>query len=241
MMTRRQQRGFTLRRDQRGFTLMELIIGITLMGALSAGMLMAMRNGLLTMERTNMRLDQNRRAVGALALIRRQITGTIPARGACPGRAEVPVEFFRGDGNTLLLVTSESILQGSRGYPQIARYQVRPNPDGTVRLEVVEHIYSGPPSTITHCALEQGQDGVPLVLYERLAAAHFAYYMGDPYTRQPLGWVGNWQQPYMPLAVRIELTPAVGSAPRLPMSTVTIPLRTSKEPGTPYKDEETVI
>lgn len=223
------------RRAERGFTLMELIVGITLMGAISAGMLMAMRNGLLTMERTSTRLDENRRAIGVLSLIRRQIAGTIPARGLCPG-SNVPREFFHGDGLTLLLVSSESMLQGSRGYPQIARYQVRPNPDGTVRLELFERPYAGPPSAAPDCGMGQAPvQGV--VLYDRLASVHFAYYQADPFTRRPLGWVGSWQLQYMPEAVRIEMIPAVGSTPRLPMSSITIPLRTSREPGVPYKDE----
>jgi prepilin-type N-terminal cleavage/methylation domain-containing protein len=249
MRARRQARGgFTLRHAERGFTLMELIIAITLLGMLSAGLLMAMHNGLLTMERTNARLDENRRAMGVLSLIRRQVSAMIPLKGLCPGQSagQNPVQsnrmadFFRGDGATMVFVSSESMSQGSRGYPQIVRYQFRPNPDGTVRLEAIEQVYSGAASTTMYCqpGFPQAEGmPVPVVLYGRLGAGGFAYYQVRPDTRATLGWVGGWLAPFMPAAVRIEMTPAPGNAPRLPLTSLTIPLRTSREQLTEYIDE----
>jgi prepilin-type N-terminal cleavage/methylation domain-containing protein len=243
MRARAARHCLRLRPAQRGFTLMELIIGIALMGALSAGMLMSMRNGLLTMERANARIDENRRAMGALSLIRRQVGGVIPARGLCPGQGNAPVEFFHGDGATMVLVSSESIAQGARGYPQIARYQFRSNLDGTVRLEVIEQPFGGPYSTLPYC--QPGQAGlqiqngmpVPVVLYDRLASGRFVYYWAEPFTRVTQGWLASWTLPYMPEAVRIEMALAANSTSRLPLMNITVPLRISREPGAQYKDE----
>jgi len=237
------QRGFT-RRAQRGFTLIELLVGVALMGALTAGMFMAMHSGLLTMERVNSRLVEDRRVMGALSLIRRQVSGAIPAKGLCPGQGEAPVDFFHGDGSTMVLISSESIAQGARGYPQIARYQFRPNQDGTLRLEVIEQPFGGPYNTIPYCKPGQAglqiQEGMPapVVLYDRLASGRFAYYMVEPFTRTTQGWMFGWQLlPYMPEAVRIEMTLAGNSTSRLPVTSITIPLRISREPGGVYKDE----
>jgi hypothetical protein len=216
---------------------MEMLIGITLMGALTAGMFMAMRNGLLTMERTTVRLDENRRAVGVLSLIRRQISAAIPAKGMCPQQGNMPVDLFRGDHTTLTLVSSESLTQGARGYPQIVRYQFRPNPDGTVRLELIEQRYVGMSGAVAFC--QPGyQAGGAFVLYDRLAGGGFSYYQADPYTRQTLGWTSSWPLQYMPAAVRIQMTAAEGSPSRMPLMSLTIPMRTSRDQGGVYSDED---
>jgi hypothetical protein len=52
-----------------------------------------------------------------------------------------------------------------------------------------------------------------------------------------LGWTGIWPLPYMPSAVRIEIIPAASNTPRLPVASITVPLLTSREPNTEYKDE----
>ena len=78
-------------RAQRGFTLMELMISITLVAAIATGMLMAMRGGLLSLNRTQNRLDENRRALGVQRILSLQLAGVMPARTGCAG----PVESFR--------------------------------------------------------------------------------------------------------------------------------------------------
>ena len=61
----------------RGVTLLELIIAITLVAALSAGMLMAMRTSLTALEKTQARLEDNRRTMGVQQLILRQVGGIL--------------------------------------------------------------------------------------------------------------------------------------------------------------------
>ena len=64
--------------SERGVTLIELMIAITLVAALSTGMLMAMRTGLLTLQKTDDRLQANRRVMSVNQILSRQIGGVMP-------------------------------------------------------------------------------------------------------------------------------------------------------------------
>ena len=230
-------------RRQAGFTLIELMIAITLVAAISAGLLTTMRNALLTMERTQARLEENRRALGIQDLIRRQIDGLIPVRALC-GTGEQPVlaDIFRGNRTSLLLVTNESMTEGARGYPHVALYQVQPNPDGTFRLEVSEQVFSGPTSTAPYCEADprvlHSFAGVqPVVLLNKLAFCHFAYRNLNQNTLFGREWMEAWVLPYAPYSVRIEMEAAPNSDVRMPVGSITIPLRISRTPGERYFDE----
>src|SRR5258708_6652830 len=83
-------RSFAAKYSQCGVTLMELMIAITLVAALSTGMLMAMRISLNTLEKTQVRLEENRRAMGVQQLVLRQLGGVIPVLGEC-GTPRSPV------------------------------------------------------------------------------------------------------------------------------------------------------
>lgn len=231
------------RRQQAGFTLIELMIAITLVAAISAGLLTTLRNALFTMERTQQRLEENRRALGIQDLIRRQIGGAMPVKAQCGvGDQATMAEIFRGSPTAMLLVTNESMTEGSRGYPHIALYQVRPNPDGTVRLEVSEQLFSGLTSTALFCEpdpriMHAPSSAPPLVLLDKLAYCRFLYQNLNQNTlfgREP---ESDWQQPLLPYAVRIQLAPAAKSDTRLPVGTITIPLHVSLTPGVSYFDE----
>ncbi len=106
------------------------MIAITLVAGLSTGMLMAMRTSLLTYEKTAKRLESNRRFVKTQQMLSDQISAVMPVQGACLGDAGRPVgipSFLSGSEDTLRLVSSYSIAEGSRGYPQIVEYRVSPS------------------------------------------------------------------------------------------------------------------
>jgi len=110
-------------RSERGVTLLELMIAITLVAGLSTGMLMAMRTSLLTYEKTAKRLESNRRFVKTQQMLSDQISAVMPVQGACLGDAGQTLgipSFLSGSENTLRLVSSYSIAEGSRGYPQLS-------------------------------------------------------------------------------------------------------------------------
>ena len=115
---------------------MELMISITLVAAIATGMLMAMRGGLLSLNRIQTRLDENRRALGVQRILTLQLAGAMPARTGCAG-ALSPFAF-RGTVAALQMVSTYSIAEGARGAPHIVEYQVAPDDGGTVKLIVNE-------------------------------------------------------------------------------------------------------
>lgn len=234
-----------MKRRNAGFSLIELMIAITLVAAISAGLLTAMRNGLLTMERTQQRLQDARRAMGIQDLVRRQIGAAMPVLSLCDRDGlQLQSPIFRGNNNNLLLVSSESTTQGARGTPRVLLYRVAPNRDNTVRLEVVEMPFSGPGSTASMCdpamtvIRDPGPSVKPIVLYERLASCRFRYRNLSFDTllgRDP--WEDLWSFPYLPYAVMVEMRPALDADTRMPIGPITIPLHISREFEVMYVDE----
>jgi len=212
-------------KSQRGFTLMELMISITLVAAIATGMLMAMRGGLLSLSRTQTRLDENRRAMGIQRILSLQLAGAMPARNGCAG--PLSPFAFRGTTSELRLVSTYSLTEGTRGAAHIVEYQVAPDEGGTVKLLVYERLYSGPGSTAEFCGENVALRGSaqPFVAGTRLAYCRFSYLQMNPDTQfRGLGWVSAWGGPNMPSAVRIEMAPAAPDPVRLPAVTITAPL-----------------
>src|SRR5271165_1763694 len=129
-------------RSERGVTLIELMIAITLVATLSVGMLMAMRTSMITLEKTDSRLQLNRRVMSAEQILSREISGVMPVLGDClnasGGVARLPI--FSGTERTLHLVSTYSLAEGARGSPRILDLQVIPAQGGGVRLIVNEHL-----------------------------------------------------------------------------------------------------
>jgi prepilin-type N-terminal cleavage/methylation domain-containing protein len=245
-------------RSDRGVTLLELMIAITLVAGLSTGMLMAMRTSLLTYEKTAKRLESNRRFVKTQQLLSDQISAVMPVQGACPGdagQAIVIPSFLSGSENTLRLVSSYSIAEGARGYPQIVEYRVIAEQRGSVRLVATERPYTGPQSTTPYCggalappvsAYEFGaQSGAPdgaqpggsYVLAEHLAYCRFSYH--EPYDQNRFietAWLPLWDKPLLPAGVRIEMRPLVPDAGGLSVLGVTVPIQVNRDPRFVYVD-----
>jgi prepilin-type N-terminal cleavage/methylation domain-containing protein len=226
-------------RAERGVTLLELLIAITLVAGLSTGMLMAMRTSLLTYEKTAKRLESNRRFVKTQQMLSDQISAVMPVQGACLGDTGqiigVP-SFLSGSEGTLRLVSSYSIAEGSRGYPQIVEYRVIPEQRGTVRLVATESPYSGPRSTTPYCGTAPAS-GETYVLAERLAYCRFLYH--EPYDQNRFiesPWLPVWDKPLLPAGVRIEMRPAVPDAGGLSVLGVTVPIQVNRDPRFVYGD-----
>lgn len=230
-------------RRQRGVTLVELLIALTLVSMLSVGMLMAMRTSLTTLEKTTARLDDNRRSMAIQQTIERQISSTMPVMGDCgsPGGGAARVPIFRGNENALRLVTSYSLEDGARGYPRLVEFRITQDPRGGLRLIANEYLYFGPNSTLTHCSnqMDTAPEITPqtLVLAGRLATARFVYreFLID----SPLGgaWMPAWTRNNLPSVVRIEMTPLDQSPGHLPVLTLHVPIRVTRDVVAQYADQ----
>src|SRR4029077_6903071 len=97
-----------------------------------SGMLLAMRGGLLSLDKIQTRLEQNRQALGMQRILTLQLDGAMPVKTSCGGQ-DGPFAF-RGTATTLQMVSTYSIAEGMRGYPQMVEYQVLPDEGGTLKL-----------------------------------------------------------------------------------------------------------
>jgi len=249
------------RSSQRGVTLLELMIAITLVAGLSTGMLMAMRTSLLTYEKTAKRLESNRRFVRTQQMLSDQISAVMAVQGLCPGDAGQNIgipSFLSGSEDRLRLVSSYSIAQGARGYPQIVEYRVIAEAPGSVRLVAIERPYTGPQSTTLYCgsgpppapavsAYEIGvqsgaqpavsTQGESFVLAEHLAYCRFSYH--EPFDQNRFietSWLPLWDKPLLPAGVRIEMRSQTPQAGGLSVLGVTVPIQVNRDPRLIYGD-----
>ncbi len=227
-------------RNQRGVTLLELMIAITLVAGLSTGMLMAMRTSLMTYEKTAKKLESNRRFVKTQQILSNQIAAVIPAQGLCvpsEGQSVAVPSFLSGSVDALRLITSYSIAEGARGYPQIVEYRVLPNNHGGVRLVATEHPYTGPASTTPFCSSGPAPGGTAYALAENLAYCRFSYH--EPYNQNTFvetPWLPLWDRPALPAGVHIEMRPTVPESGGLSVLNVTVPIRVDRDPISVYDD-----
>jgi prepilin-type N-terminal cleavage/methylation domain-containing protein len=222
---------------RRGFTLIELMISITLVAALATGMMMAMRTSLLSMEKINSRLQFNRRVMGMEHILTRQIGGVMPVVSDC-GETRVPI--FNGTASSLRLVSSYSMAEGARGYPQFDEFKVVRG-EGGLQLIVTEHLYTGPSSTAPFCGSGVAMPPMqspPLayVVADRLASCTFSYREQIPDQPPSDNWVESWDRQNLPAAVKIVMTPLDSSPALLPVMNVTVSLRINRQIRNTYED-----
>jgi len=225
-----------MRPGRRGFTLIEMMISVTLVAAISTGMLMAIRTGLITLQKTDDRLQSNRRVMSVEQILDRQLGGVMPVMCGAGGSVAV----FTGNQQTLHLVSSYSTTEGARGYPHILELQVLPADGGTVRLIVNEFLYTGPMSTAPFCLGGIFSPGhvtpQSFVLADHLAYCRISYQQSNQDTRMGEGWVPVWNQQNLPAAVRVDMEPLVPDPARLPLVPVTVPIHVNRDVMTQYSD-----
>jgi hypothetical protein len=239
---------------RKGMALIELLIAITLVSLISVGMVMAIRIGFNTQEKTNARLYDNRKLVAVNNIIDAQVNGIMALPADCIGGGGGPtvkISFFQGEPQTMRFVSAYSLDEAHRGLPRILEYQVVPGENNQgVRLIVNEHYYNGPYSTGAFCtgvgphplAPEPAPQFLPVqvgrqsfVLADKLAFCRIGYRMAlkePPFER----WVPVWTRPVLPSAIRIEMAPLPQDRMRLPLVTITAPIRVTRDPLDTYVD-----
>lgn len=239
------------RQARHGVTLIEVLIAVTLVSLLTVGILFAMRVGLGAMDATERRFARHRRVIGAQRLLDQQIAGLIPAQVQCGGSRSAPALFFHGDETTMRFVSSHTLEEGSRGYPRIIEYLVTPGEEGEgVRLLMNEYLYTGPSVLEPLCAgsttdprtqtLWVRQRPVtmgprPFVIADKLRGCRFSYLMPDGQVGRK-AWMRSFAGSYPPAAIRVDMLPLTADPSRVPMTTVTIPVRVSRNGSVFYYD-----
>ena len=241
---RSSQRRLTLRsrHGERGVTLIELMIAVSLTAVITVGLLFALRTSIVAYEKTSDRLHSNREQLGRNQILSRELGGAMPVMSAC-GTSNVP--YFFGAPDSLRMISSYSIAEGFRGYPQILEFQTRRSSSGGLQLVVIEHPYTGPASTAPLCGSSDafgfsGTDAEPFVLADDLAACTFSY-LGIPNplaSKQEANWTATWTSSNsLPLGIKVEMKPRAEPGGGLPSVTVTAPIHVDRDIFRSYPDQ----
>jgi general secretion pathway protein J len=228
-----------MRHGERGFTLIELMVAVTLVAAIATSMLFAVRTGLLSLSKVDGRLMANRRVMSAERILAREIGGAMPVVGGCSDGSRMSI--FNGADQTLHLVSTYSLAEGSRGAPRVVELQVVPSPGGGLRLIANEFPYVGPYSTAPFCAGNAFRAGEAMpqsfVIADLLAYCHFTYQDVDPQTRLGNGnWLPQWNKPNLPAAVHVAMAPSAPDPAYLPLANVTVPIHINRDVTALYND-----
>jgi type II secretory pathway pseudopilin PulG len=236
-------------------TLIEVMIAVVLFGMLSAGILTALRVSVNAMDRTNARMLSNRRAAYAVRILESQLQGFMPETAVYQANPQSPaffIPFFQGEPASMRFVSSYSLQDAHRGYPEILEFQVIPGADNRgVRLIVNERPYTGPlsigalslgyvPGPITapripiFRPIETGTGS--FVLADQLASCRFLFEYPRLSPEIPSGWTDHWTREEWPLAIRVEMAPLDPNPTRLQPMSVTAAVHVNKAQGETYAD-----
>jgi len=233
-----------------GVTLIEILIAVSLLSLLSVGILIAMRLGFNTLDKVNSRLLTDRRVSYARRILESEVAGftytTAIWHPGTPTNRVAP--FTQWESRTMRFVTSYSLQDSWRGRPQIMALQVIPGAEGQgVRLIVNETPYtdSAQAGTMISSFDDEGiahfepvlAGPQSFVLADRLEYCRFSYLV--PITEPPYqAWQPEWiTRNRLPMGVRIEMAPLDNNPSGLHPSTIVVPLRVDRTPGTVYADQ----
>ena len=226
-----------------GMTLMELLIAVTLFSLLSMGMLYAFRIGLNAYSKTQTKLMDNRRVVGAQRVLEQELQSMAPVVVRCGMDETGPrAPFFHGEPEAMRLVSTFSLQEASRGMAQILEIFVAPREDGRgVRLVVNEIPYAGPRAAGQLCTTPGHYPPVmaserSFVLADRLAYCRFSY-LYVPLEPQPkLLWSSLFEGKTWPRAIRVEMAPLEPDPSRLQPIGMTALIRVHRSAEFDYSD-----
>ncbi len=179
---------------QSGITLIEILIAVSLLSLLSVGMLVAMRLGFSTMDRTDAHLVKNRRVSNTRAIIEDEINGFIYSYANFRPQPDKPrlVPFLQAETQSMRFVTSYSIEEAWRGRLHIAALQVIPGENNQgVRLIVNEAPYTGPDQAGQQIlGIEQGTVERPVIIhYAPIVAGPQSFVLADRLAYCRFSWL----------------------------------------------------
>jgi len=236
------------RNPEGGMTLIEILVAVTLLSLLSVAVLVAMRMGFNTMDKTDAHLVHDRRVSNARRIIENEIAGytwSLANFRPTPDRT-LTVSFAEWTAREMRFLTSYSLADAWRGHPQVAVMQVIPGENNRgVRLIVNETLYTGPDqagAAITDItpagpSFAPAPAGVQsFILADQLAYCHFEYLEPQAYPTPPL-WRPDWRRPGLtPLGIRILMAPLESKPAESEIANITIPMNVTRDPNAQYVD-----
>jgi general secretion pathway protein J len=182
------------RAAERGFTLIEILVAVTLLGLLMVALLGGVRLGVRAWETSGNRLDDGARLTAVQDFLRERLTQARLPTQAGPASPTFP--SFRGERDRLSFVT---LMPDHLGVGPERMMLALTKADGGADLSAEWW-----PSD-----LGDDPDAVGDALHSRVLLAHVAElrlaYFGQVDTRQPPIWSEAWNQPLLPLLVRVQL------------------------------------
>ncbi len=239
----RATRPISARRRDRGVTLIELMVAVSITAVITVGMLFALRTSVTVYEKTSDRLRANREQLSRNQILSRELGGTMPITNMCGG---YQTPFLVGTSESLRIVSSYSIAEGARGYPQILDFHLGRSPSGGLQLVVVETPYTGPGSMAAFCGSggEAGRPSPPFVLADDLVECRFSYKPPrNPLSDKPGEWLPEWTVENtrnngntLPAAIQVEMKPRLAAGGGIPTVSVIAPLHVDRDIFRGYLD-----
>ena len=130
---------------QSGVTLIEILIAVSLLSFLSIGMLVAMRLGFNTMDKTDAHLVRNRRVANSRKIIENEIDGFIPSYADYypKPKEQHRLPFLQLEAQSMRFVTSYSLEDGWRGRARIAARTATGRVERQTRVRARAHLARG--------------------------------------------------------------------------------------------------
>lgn len=249
------QRASSLLGPEAGVTLLELLVSVSLVALLAVGMSFALRISLAGSSKAQQRIMDNRRVFGVERILREEIADLIPALTLCGSDSDpsrTPTLLFEGAPDAMRLASSYSLSEAGRGRPTLLEFQVIPgeNAEG-VRLVVNERLYTGIGSRTPICTGYTSLPEVPgqIPIFTPIETGPFSFVLADKlsYCRimyeeqrpapELARWVPRWlRTDVWPMAIRIEMKPQAATSTALELSTITMPVRITRDPYEEYRE-----
>jgi general secretion pathway protein J len=179
---------------ERGFTLLEILVAVTLLGLLMAALLGGVRLGVRAWEASGTRLDDDARLTAVQDFLRERLTQAQLSEASAAAIEAGPA--FRGEPDRLSFVTMMPEHLGASLERMILTLTTA---DGGANLSVEwwPADLGDDPDAVRDAVRSR-------VLLADVAELRLAYF-GQVEARQPPVWSAVWNQPLLPLLVRVQL------------------------------------
>jgi general secretion pathway protein J len=179
---------------QRGFTLVEILVAVTLLGLLMAALFGGVQLGVRAWETSEVRLDEDARLTAVQDFLRERLTQAYLFDGAGPAGGGSPA--FRGALDGLSFVTLMPEHLGADFERMVLAL--------TAATDGADLSVEWWPADLGDDAATVGDAVRSRVLLAHVAELRLAY-LGAREPDQPPVWAETWDQPNLPLLVRVQV------------------------------------